>query len=447
MSRTVGLPHLPMTFAERDSFSSQTYLPTLINSGLRSRRCVVQYSGESHKYARRGRGCFSTGTLLKLPRRPCIDAIDDGTKSPGKVSARKFRSSPSSFGRNHTRDMHWTRVHLHIPAGLKFRMTNLVLGRPQFHRQAMLINSANLMGGDSEPDSHRGFGRVHLEAGMPLKGEGARALFVADANNTVVTERSQEEYLFDVNGTAGLDLRVTLSWIDPATSPFSSVQLAHDLDLSVLAPSGTRYKMWASGENDRVNVNERVIVAPNDVTAEGIGVWTVYVEARGELTNVNQAYSLVVSGAISPATGPGCCSETPAPVSRAVTPPEESAAPTSSVVTPSPVGAIATASPTVMTPSPVEASATAPPSLMTSSPVEASATPSPSAVSYDARDESTLPPEQGTLVPATQAPEVGSPESEEATQASAGWLTWSPDFTVSAFVAVVAIVFCAAWMA
>lgn len=295
----------------------------------------------------------------------------------------------------------------------------------------MLINSANLMGGGSEPDGHRGFGRVHLEAGMPLKGEGARALFVADANNTVISERSRDEYLFDVNGTAGLDFRATLSWIDPATSSLSSVQLAHDLDLSVMAPSGARYTMWKSGRNDAVNVNERVIVDSSNVTQEGVGVWTVWVEAEGELTNVRQAYSLVVSGAISPATAPGCCSETPAPAGGTVTPPEASAAPTSSVVTLSPP----------------QASATASPSVVTSSPLEASTTPSPSAVSYDARDGSTLPPVQGALIPRTLAPVVGSAETEEATTASAGWLTANPDFMASTFAAIMTVVVSTVWMA
>ncbi|CAN0141317.1 unnamed protein product, partial [Hapterophycus canaliculatus] len=94
----------------------------------------------------------------------------------------------------------------------------------------MLINSANLMGGSSEPDGDRGFGRVHLEPGMPLRGEGQRALFVADSNYTSTRELSLREYTFDVNATAGLEFRATVSWMDPPATAFSSVQVKTRID-------------------------------------------------------------------------------------------------------------------------------------------------------------------------------------------------------------------------
>lgn len=91
--------------------------------------------------------------------------------------------------------------------------------------QAMLINSANLMGGSAEPDGIRGFGRVHLEPGMPLKGEGNRALFVADSADTSTPEMTLTEYSFQVNGSAALELRATLAWIDPPTSALAAKQV------------------------------------------------------------------------------------------------------------------------------------------------------------------------------------------------------------------------------
>ena len=165
-------------------------------------------------------------------------------------------------------------------------------------KQALLINSANLMGGSSEPDGFRGFGRVHLDQGMPLDGEGSLVLFVADAASTSIPELTLQEYRFEVNGTAGLDFRVTLSWIDPAATSFSAKQLVHDLDLAVFSPGGTRYTMWESGEPDEANVNERVIVDALDVES---GTWTVSVWAKS-LTTDFQTYSLVVNGAISSVT-------------------------------------------------------------------------------------------------------------------------------------------------
>ena len=166
--------------------------------------------------------------------------------------------------------------------------------------QAMLINSANLMGGSTNPDKYRGFGRIHLEAGMPLKGSGEMALFVADSGNTQIKEKTKIQYLFDVDASAGLDFRATLSWIDPAASTLSAVQLVNDLDLRVISPSGAKFTMWTSGERDSVNVNERVAISASNVTESG--TWAVRVRSRA-FSSGSQSFSLVISGAISPATG------------------------------------------------------------------------------------------------------------------------------------------------
>lgn len=155
------------------------------------------------------------------------------------------------------------------------------------------------MGESSEPDGSRGFGRVHLEKGMPLAGDGSLALFVADAANTAIPELTQVEYNFDVDADAGLDFRATLSWIDPPSTSFTSTQLVHNLDLAVMSPSGVNYTMWSSGETDKVNVNERVIV---DAAGVETGVWSVWVSANSLTISDEQSYSLVVNGAISPAT-------------------------------------------------------------------------------------------------------------------------------------------------
>lgn len=156
----------------------------------------------------------------------------------------------------------------------------------------MLINSANLMDGSSEPDNTRGFGRVHLEAGMPL--DGALGILVVDSSNTSIGAFGQITELIIIDGDAGLDLRATLSWLDPPATALSAKQLLNDLDLIVTGPSGTSFTMWHSGEADTVNVLERVIVPATSVES---GEWKVTVSAKGLLTDV-QPYSLVITGAI-----------------------------------------------------------------------------------------------------------------------------------------------------
>lgn len=156
----------------------------------------------------------------------------------------------------------------------------------------MLINSANLMGGGSEPDQYRGFGRVHLEAGMPMRGVGALGLLVAEQSIA-----SDNETVSEINITDGaeIELRVTLCWLDPPALPFSAIHLLNDLDLVVTSPSNDIYKMWKSGDADTANVIERVVVPAESV--EG-GVWSVAVSAKTLSTN-EQSYSLVVTGAFT----------------------------------------------------------------------------------------------------------------------------------------------------
>lgn len=159
----------------------------------------------------------------------------------------------------------------------------------------MLINSANLMGGSEEPDRYRGFGRVHLEAGMPMYGEGNLALLVVDSLYASIKENSEVTYTIWVDADAGLELRATLSWIDPPASSVSAKLLLNDLDLSLIAPDGSEYTMWGPGIQDTSNVNERVIISSVPET----GWWSVTVSSKAFIMDETQAYSLVITGAVS----------------------------------------------------------------------------------------------------------------------------------------------------
>ena len=191
----------------------------------------------------------------------------------------------------------WTRVplqplHPHLPPALLHT-------RPPSTSQAILVNSADLMGGDSEPDGFRGFGRVRLEGGLPLGAEGDLGLFVADAFETEIEPYTIHEYKFNLLPDTGVELRATLTWLDPPASAESSVQLINDLDLTVVAPDGTTlYRMWSDGADNK-NVIERVIVSSSVADS---GTWTVAVSCFG-LTTDTQAYSLVVTGPIDAQSG------------------------------------------------------------------------------------------------------------------------------------------------
>lgn len=183
-----------------------------------------------------------------------------------------------------------------------------------YTRKAMLINSADLMGGSSEPDGSRGFGRVHLETVLPLDAAGNRALFVVDAADRRIPERKIVEFYFVLEEDTDLELRATLAWLDPPATQESSVQLLNDLDLTVVSPSGVQYRMWQSGADNR-NVVERVIINAVDIDKDNDGEWKVAVSSAA-LTTASQAYSLVVTGPLAEGSG----NETMRNGSRALSP-------------------------------------------------------------------------------------------------------------------------------
>lgn len=154
------------------------------------------------------------------------------------------------------------------------------------------------MGGSSEPDNYRGFGRVHLEAGLPLEGSGQTALFVADSMNTSATSGELTSFAFETVESEGVEFRATLAWIDPPASAMAVQQLIHDLDLLVTSPSGKEYTMWLSGEADSDNVIERVIVSAENVAEEESGTWMVSISPSSDFSDA-QPYSLVVTGPFS----------------------------------------------------------------------------------------------------------------------------------------------------
>ena len=85
---------------------------------------------------------------------------------------------------------------------------------------ALLVNSANLMGGSSEPNGFRSFGRIHLEMGMLLGGEGSLCVFVVHFSYAFLPELRSQDFFFDVDADTSLDFRTALSWIDPPRRRF-----------------------------------------------------------------------------------------------------------------------------------------------------------------------------------------------------------------------------------
>eukprot|EP00904_Undaria_pinnatifida_P010402 jgi/Undpi1/6492/HiC_scaffold_20.g08971.m1 len=194
--------------------------------------------------------------------------------------------------------------------------------------KAMLIHGANAMGGSTDPDGERGFGRVHLESAMPFDGEDLWALYVEDNDGSttgvgkieafavedrgfVITEADAEAAVEAGSGSGPGGIRVTLVWMDPPATAASSVQLVHDLDLYLEGPDGTLWTtngVCGGGDEsscslDDSNNVERIVVPASDITS---GTWTARVSAANDLVEGGpQSYALVVSLPISAGSGGG----------------------------------------------------------------------------------------------------------------------------------------------
>ncbi|CAN0307309.1 unnamed protein product, partial [Laminaria digitata] len=230
----------------------------------------------------------------------------------------------------------------------------------------MLVHGADAMGGSTDPDGERGFGRIHLESAMPFEGEDLWALYVEDDDGSttgvgtieafavedrgfVVTEADAAAAVEAGNGNGPGGIRVTLVWMDPPATAASSTQLVHDLDLFLEGPEGdlwtTSGKCDGDDESscslDGSNNVERIVVPASDITA---GTWTARVSAANDLVEGGpQSYALVVSLPISsgpspsvaPAVDPTEAPEAEIEVSPSVAPVFATEAPAGYLLTPS----------------------------------------------------------------------------------------------------------------
>lgn len=167
------------------------------------------------------------------------------------------------------------------------------------------------------PDFSTGFGRLDIR----------QALDLIPHHVIGTTTFGVSTYTITIGRTQ--PLKVTLAWNDAPASPNAAPGehglLANDLDLTLVAPDGTRYTAWVlepsrpnlpatrgvfgptvtipEWARDRVNTVEQVLV--DDAQA---GHWKIEVRAA-QLTNVGRPFTLV-SEAFAPQAGP--CAAAPA---------------------------------------------------------------------------------------------------------------------------------------
>ena len=127
--------------------------------------------------------------------------------------------------------------------------------------------------GESAPNNHEGWGRVDMRM----------ALNTSWIDGESVQTSDEAGWTFNVGANAP-DLQISLSWIDPASTPSAGGNLVNNLDLAVKDPSGT----WTNLSNNVDNLLGLTFSTPAQ------GQWEVHVIG----TNVPigpQKYALVIN--------------------------------------------------------------------------------------------------------------------------------------------------------
>lgn len=165
--------------------------------------------------------------------------------------------------------------------------------------RAMLLNSGeNMTGAQNFPGMDQGWGRINLNAVLPLPGDKEKLSVVDEGSGFSSSSEAPQVFTFTVRDTSQ-PLKVTLSWTDAPSSPAATTNLVNNLDLIVEGPRRTffgnvfrRGESVAGGSADALNNHEQVLVLSPQA-----GTWTVRVKPS-RIVQGPQPFALVVRGGL-----------------------------------------------------------------------------------------------------------------------------------------------------
>jgi len=170
--------------------------------------------------------------------------------------------------------------------------------------KAMLLNGTRADAAFNVPSNSYGWGRIWLDNNLFFPGD--PRYFRRWEFDHATGLSTGDEHSFDLDVSAGEELRVTLAWFDVAGAVGSGVTLVNDLDLEVTAPGGNVFRgnVFASGSAsttggtfDRLNTVEQVLIPTPSAGTWQIRVFGHAVPGSGTPLSDRQGYALVASAA------------------------------------------------------------------------------------------------------------------------------------------------------
>ncbi len=167
--------------------------------------------------------------------------------------------------------------------------------------KGLALHTADLLG--DGPNPHTGWGLLNAKEAAELISDDPIGSRIKE---TTLNDQQSHTYTFESNGVD--PLLVSISWTDPAgeinegTVNSNDKALVNDLDVRVYDENSneyTPYYLWHGGsgieafQGDNLSdPYERV-----DINVPAAGTYTIVVSHKGSLTNQQQDYTLIVSGA------------------------------------------------------------------------------------------------------------------------------------------------------
>lgn len=253
-------------------------------------------------------GSGGTGPTQDGRRKPEIFAPGIGILSASSGTTDSFRSlsgtsmaCPAVTGEA-TLIRQWFREGRYVEAGPSMTLGIQPSGALV---RAMVMNSGvNMTGVTGYPSNAEGWGRMLVDNVLWFPGEGRRTKFkdVRRANGLVTGEARTFKVLVQ---DSGAPLRVTLSFTDYPAAINAANAWVNDVDLEVMAPSGTVYlgnvfntstgESVTGGTPDTRNSTEMVIL-----NAPAPGVYTIKYRGTNIVQGGTQGCALVVNGNLHP---------------------------------------------------------------------------------------------------------------------------------------------------
>lgn len=189
--------------------------------------------------------------------------------------------------------------------------------------KALVIHTADEAGTSSGPDYQFGWGLLNTR--------NAALKISEDQTSDVISElvlNNGGTYTRTIQSNGTQPIKVTICWTDPPGTPVSAQldpvnpMLVNDLDLR-LTYSGSTYYPWKLDRNNPVNpaINNSENNVDNVelvlISSPAAGTYTITVDHDGTLSGGSQAFSIIISGAVSSNSNPPGCTSPVSPLAGA----------------------------------------------------------------------------------------------------------------------------------